>query len=282
MSKLPIAEKTKNLVPGQFDYQGDHDYVSEYTYTIPLGSWGNDKVLYVAAHAVVGYLYDCDDEDCDGGVVNLDAFEISLPDTASIDVTYPYSGASSYFPNIVVSDGDGLDGDYEGWCIDIGRTINQNKEYTAKVYSSYETLPSGLVDKPDNLDMVNWLLNQDFVGQTSPGGYGTYTYGDVQRAIWALIDYSQSEASIGSYSNARVNELLALAEDEDGFEPGCGEKIGVIFAPVGSDGKVTNQVVMIMIDLPCYGEETAWGKGTRYNNEGNWAMYFDYKVVITD
>ncbi|MCU0799171.1 MAG: hypothetical protein MUC62_05810 [Candidatus Thermoplasmatota archaeon] len=282
VSKLPSAGKTKNLVPGQFDYKGEHDYLTEYTYKIPLGSWGNGKTLYVAAHAVVGHLYDCGDDDCDGCVVNLEAFEVSLPDTATIKLVYPYSGAPSYFPKITVTDGDGLDGDHEGWCVDIGRTINQNTQYNAKVYNSYETLPSGLVDYPENLDMVNWLLNQDFVGKTSPGGYGTYTYGDVQRAIWTLIDISQSTASIGTYSAERVSELVDLAEDEDGFEPGCCEKIGVIFAPVDSDGKVTNQVVLVMVDVPCYGEETAWGKGTRYNNKGNWAMYFDYKVIIAD
>jgi hypothetical protein len=38
--------------PGHFDYQGDHDCVSMFTYTIPL-EWEIGTELFIAAHAVV-------------------------------------------------------------------------------------------------------------------------------------------------------------------------------------------------------------------------------------
>jgi hypothetical protein len=60
-------------------------------------------------------------------------------------------------------------------------------DYCAVVFSSFEDL-TGLDDtRWENLDMVNWILNQGFVGQSSPGNYGTCTYGDIQRAIWTLV-----------------------------------------------------------------------------------------------
>ena len=39
----------------------------------------------------------------------------------------------------------------EGWCVDTDLTINQNTNYTANVYSSYEDFPDGLVDRAENL-----------------------------------------------------------------------------------------------------------------------------------
>ena len=45
-----------------------------------------------------------------------------------------------------VSNDGALNGAYEGWCVDIDHTINQDTDYTANVYSSYETLPAGLVE----------------------------------------------------------------------------------------------------------------------------------------
>ena len=46
-----------------------------------------------------------------------------------------------------------------------------------------------------NFDLVNWIINQDYVGKPA-GAARHYTYGDVQRAIWELIEendgFSQS------------------------------------------------------------------------------------------
>ena len=81
-----------------------------------------------------------------------------------------------------------LTGVYEGWCIDTDRLISDNTNYTAKVYSSYEPLPAGLVEHPENLDLVNWIINQNYVGKPAGGSLGNYTYGDVQLAIWTLIE----------------------------------------------------------------------------------------------
>jgi len=49
---FPLTKKG-NPIPGQFDYAMEHECVSDYTYQIPLGEWGADTKLYIAAHAVV-------------------------------------------------------------------------------------------------------------------------------------------------------------------------------------------------------------------------------------
>lgn len=287
---FPVAGRAGNPVPGKFDHKTDHDpAVTEYEYKIKLPK--GDK-LYIAAHAVVVEIVECEDCDCDDCFVDLDGFEDSLPETATVSLLYPSSDSPAYFPEVSVSDDTFLNGDHEGWCIDIGRTINQKTDYSSNVYSSYETIPTGLVDSPDNLFRVNWLLNQDFVGEESEEYDGEYfTYKEVQMAIWNLIDYDDAQDiydddqmakdfSVLGFDRDLTAELVELAEDIEDYEPGCGERIGVIFAPVDSNGNA-KQTVLIMVDLPCYcygDDETAWGEGERFTKKGNWGMYFTYEV----
>jgi hypothetical protein len=287
-----------------------------------------ENVINLAAHANVSQL---------GG---LDALEYALPDQVTMRVQYPVAGGDSYFnTTITSSDATWLNGTYDGWCVDIGRTIQQTN-YTANVYSSYEDLPAGLIDKPGNLDAVNWLINNAdlVVGQALtddvvfgtygppypgnsplPGDYpetdpitggtqgtgdnlGSITYGDIQRAIWALIDNSQSTSGLGSFDRARADELAdrAYLYGQD-FTPECDDKIAVVLQPVNASGGTNAQVTIAQVtfaelEIPCEGrEETAWGEGgyDAYGNIGNqnnmdvlggiftdtsWAMYSSFQV----
>jgi hypothetical protein len=273
-----IPQENGNPPPGQFEYKFTHNYeVGPITIPIDL-EWDPCTELYIAAHADVGV---------PGGVEGLELF---LPDLVTVKVQYPYPNAPSYFPGTMVSGGTSLDGTYDAWCVDTDHTIGQNTGYTAEVYSTYEDLPDGLVDHPENLDLVNWILNQNYVGKSSPGGHGTYTYGDVQRAIWVLLEDTLSTNGLGSWSQARVDEILAAAyANGGGYEPGCGGVMGIILAPTPF---CTAQFILIVVDVPCEEEETAWagvpgedipgpddGDNYRYEFPGkNWAMYFKYKV----
>jgi hypothetical protein len=164
----------------------------------------------------------------------------------------------------------------------IHHTIAQGTWYTANIYSSYESIPSGLVEKPWNFDKVNWILNQGFVGQSSPGCTGTYTYGDVQRAIWELVEDGQSTSGLGAWSQCRVTEILAAADaNGDGFEPECGQLVGIVLAPVSGSQVLIAQAVLGTIYAPCYEEpiycdETFWAEGQEFTDGSNWAMYFEY------
>jgi hypothetical protein len=269
LSGIPQTKKG-NPTPGQFPYSTIHDPgVTEFMYMIPL-AWDPGTALHIAAHAVVKKL---------GGLAGL---ELALPPSVTMSVTYPYGGGPAYFPHTYVSGETTLDGDYYGWCVDTDNVIYQNTNYTANVYSSYEDLPEGTVEYPGNLDLVNWILNQNYVGQTSPGGYGTYTYGDVQRAIWTLVEDNLSGSGLGQWSQLRVNEILAAAQSSgDGFEPGCGDVVAVILVPVTEAGiaqVIIAQVTLIDVGVPCYDiDETAWGEGAPF--DGNqWGMYFTYIV----
>ena len=275
LEEIPQTKKG-NPIPGHFTYNDVWDPgKTEYTYSIPL-DWPSDTELYIAAHAKVQRFIGYEP-------LSMEEFINILPDTVIMSVQYPIGGGPAYFPVTAVT-GDPLTGTYEGWCADTDQVIGQNTDYTTNVYSSYEELPAGLIEYPENLELVNWILNQDYVGQPSIAG-GDFTYGDVQRAIWELIEDDQSTDGLGLWEPTRVNEILsdANANGED-FIPGCGDSIAVILAPLDNQQVPVAQVTFIEVGLGCtliYQMETAWG-AHEYGIEGfsgkNWATYFTYSI----
>lgn len=138
---------------------------------------------------------------------------------------------TSYFEVTVVDSGL-LNGTYKGWCGDWATHIDHDVLFDAKFYSSTSpTLPAGLVDHPENLDEVNWILNQHFVGKTAPGDLGVYTSGDVQLAIWTLLDDGFDASTVGPFSQARVDLIVSMAREHDGYVPKCKGVIGIILDP---------------------------------------------------
>lgn len=84
----------------------------------------------------------------------------------------------------------------------------------------------------DNLDLVNWILNQQFESSGTSGWV-------VQRAIWELTDDQDmgflDAIDSGFGTDAEVQELLAMAALHEGYTPGTGELIGVLIDPDPSD-----------------------------------------------
>ncbi|NEP80103.1 MAG: hypothetical protein F6K39_19220, partial [Okeania sp. SIO3B3] len=200
----------------------------------------------------------------------LSLLNSSLPDEVTFDFDQFQTGNAtfgkdSYF-DVEVTDNSLLAGTYDAYCIDTDRFIEDSGTLTAKVYSTYETLPDeligdqstlpaapagfGNIEQPENFDLLNWILNQCFVGKelSDSGGnsLGTVTYGDIQRAIWALIDNENSTENLGPFDQARADRIQELAEaNGENFVPSFeyttffGEQVtgqvGVILIP-DSDG----------------------------------------------
>lgn len=139
---------------------------------------------------------------------------------------------SSYF-SIKIQDNGLLKGTYPGWCADWARQIEDNTPYHFKFWNSYsDNIPAGLVDKPENLDEVNWLANQKFVGKNAGNGLGVYTSGDVQLAIWTLIDNNFDTSTVGPFSQARVDKIVAAAlKYGKDFYPTCKQEIVLVLDP---------------------------------------------------
>jgi hypothetical protein len=258
-----IPQKKGNPIPGQFTYKNEHDCEAGYTYAIPL-TWDPGSELLIAAHGVVQT----------GG---MNGFIGDLPSQVTIATAFPglSFGYPSYF-DVTLSGGTILDGTYDAYCVDADR--GRLLDGIVNVYASYEPLPPSVpIEFPESLDLVNWIINHNFVGQPSSCG-GYFTYGDVQWAIWKLLDDAlpTNLGSLGDWSPCRAQQILDSAyANGEGFVPGCGDVMGVILDPVE-----WLQPVIIWIGMPCVEDETAWGGdyfGTPMLFPGkNWAIYFSY------
>lgn len=188
---------------------------------------------------------------------DLVAFANGLPAQVTMKVDYPENGDPAYFEVVTITGAPALNGTYEGWCIDQDHTIAQNTNYTANVFSSYETLPAGLVEHPENFDLVNWIINQDYVYKPAGGTLGNYTYGDVQRAIWELIDDTPfSTSGLGSWNQTRVNQIKAAAiANGEGFEPTCGDFVAVVLQPVS--GTIIQAITIAQVSFASLGVNCA-------------------------
>ncbi len=186
----------------------------------------------------------------------------SLPEQVTLQIQNPGTGFgnASYFDvEILSTTGAGLvltnefNEFYDNWCIDTDHTINNNVTYTANVFSSYEAAGEALVDMPENLDSLNWLLNQGFVGQDAGNGLGNYTYSDMQKAIWTLIDdnpNTNAGLNTADINADRVEQLVNMSlQQGDNFVPENGDILGVILQPVNAQGNTTNQITITEIVL---------------------------------
>jgi hypothetical protein len=181
--------------------------------------------------------------------------QLELPDKVSMQIPIPPTkGGQAYFQQVIITNGGILNGTYQGWCIDTdaGLSIGDYVYHNVSVYCSYDDLPEGLVEFPENLSIVNWIINQDFVGQQSTCN-GSYTYGDVQKAIWELLEDNPMGSGLGPWDQCRVDEILEVAiVNGDGFVPECGDKVAIILKP-GPPG--THQTLIIEVEIQCEGEE---------------------------
>ncbi len=193
----------------------------------------------------------------------------SLPGgTVDVRVFQPATVNGAFF-DAVVSDlhNIGLSGTFGSYCIDTDRKIKKGIVYSARVFPSYDSLPSGLVEHPENLDLVNWILNQGYVGQPSPSGE-MYTCGDIQIAIWKLLEDELPDDVANTadpWDPNRVDEILAdVYANGEGFSPGSGGKYALILVPVDyADAEEPNMdpskpvAQIFLIIVPASGRETA-------------------------
>jgi hypothetical protein len=218
----------------------------------------------------------------------VDAFNESLPDQVKLRfVDFPSLGDTSYLKTEVISSSEEwLKQTFDGWCVDVDRRLALKKEYTANVYSSIGDDLTGIIDKPENMDCVNWLLNNqellvgkllfdevayqgagaasadyprsgeavgtesDWMSDDPTKELGIITYADIQRAIWGLIDDKQSTVGLAGWSSARADELADRAFlYGQGYEPACDDKAAVVFEPIDTSGRVNGQVTIGQVTI---------------------------------
>ena len=187
-----------------------------------------------------------------------------------MDIKFKENKILSYY-DIKLSNAGWLDGDHLGWCIDNnGKPVGFNPAKLVSSYNSDPTVLADIVPNPDNLDLLNYLMN-------------TYDYENkfklVQSAIWILMNGEHKNGTGGIdwlYPAERDERDAIVAEvkaNGEGYVPGCDDKL-VVLIDSGDRDKWQNCFMLIPNKIPPYKDETAWAKGDRFVTRGSWAMYF--------
>ncbi len=215
---------------------------ASYSYTISDGDGGTDTA-------------DIDMTFC-GGVNTLETIAESLPDTGNMFVTLDTTFDGDFFEVSTSLTGDdrfdGMTFD-QAYCISIYDPIQQGADIAVNFYLATEDdVPDGVLPAEDNLDAINWILNQDFDSIDNGDGTGeTYTQAEIQGAIWGLTDNIVFVSSdLGTSENAQEIFDLALTSGE-GFEAGEGDIVGVILDPTAeaeANGSIQPFIIGVEFD----------------------------------
>lgn len=286
-SGIPQTEKG-NPIPGQFEYNVPVNGKS--TFEIPV-EFHNVGAIHLSVQKYGG----------------IEGFNFYLPnDEVTLTVIAGGEGAGgNAYAKLKITGGGFISdydmgfgpGVYEGWCIDADHSSNA-QDYAAYLYSSYEELPAwligeGKIEKPQNLDLINYLVNfyntgdeiqpTDAICGNPVGTPEILTFGDIQSAIWQLID-DELGGDLGPWSQNRVNTILCdVYANGENFIPGCDQKIVFLVIPTGDEFTfqiITGQPVIGQIPVPCETMGgTAWGDGyygATFPGSKQWGTWFEY------
>jgi hypothetical protein len=198
-------------------------------------------------------------------VPDLAALCASLP-TDLVNLHVQQSEAlNSYFID-TLSNAGAFDGVYPAWCIDARRGL-VNLDLFAFMYcgQSPAFAALGLIDHPENMDLLDYILNQHYVGKPAISG-GVYTVGDVQRAIWELLSIPIVTPRLDPWDQTRVDEITADAlANGEGYTPPCGGVLAIALVPFNAEGTL-RQIQVIEYPVVCEPPppeidcETAYGR----------------------
>ena len=198
------------------------------------------------------------------------------PLQASYQVDVVFEGLGVSFPTTVTADAPvdprleailGADGvevfdDNFAYCVDknglleFGVAVDSNLHIVGS--DAMNTANDAIVDAVDlhqNLDIVTWILNQDFqnldAGTLDDGDLGTpgtagrnYNFNEVQDAIWFFTDGDPVDPNTQFGANSQ--EIIDLATTAgEGYVAGEGDKVAVLFDPVDDD----RQTYVVAVDF---------------------------------
>lgn len=189
-------------IPGQMQVKFDQLHTQVVQFSVPRDEICPNKAdgskctcpCYFAAHAVVKRTVGCDDEK------RIYDPDFVLPKYASFAAYL--GGAGAQYRLEVRSDGILNGNGYNGWCLDRQAKVYSGRWHDAFVVSDWEDL-DGIVDRPENMDLVEWIVAQRMVGTRTYCGQIVKRY-HVQNAIWNLVDDPQ--IGLGCVARAIVSD----------------------------------------------------------------------------
>jgi hypothetical protein len=302
LSLEEIPQKNGNPIPGQFQYNDDHDpCVMEYIYTLSLEEHGFevDDELYIAAHAVVQQDYESlidfesysehdfvmqestDCGDVDFYITASDPLvDLEIGDVATLT-------ASGYYPEVGAPDTSPPYTNIVAFTVDMRRFGGSNPHRDDYVRDDGGTGAGGMVltdPQDESQTELLWHAYSQYLAIL----LDLSSTEDLKGVDLAGIDLDWGEIWHFQYfdsSNALIHEITlgpsyAYTGDGAAFPITYFDPVVSKIAIWGSNNLGERERIGYAIDnlqLTCVNEETAWGDGEDFPGR-NWATYFTYTV----
>lgn len=237
-----------SLVAGQLVFDSeDSDYSSllvgqsdsaTYSYEVSDGNGGFDT-----ANVSMQYC---------GSLNTLETIRDSLPESGVMRLSLDTTNGTLYTALITNTGDERFDGKSFDvvFCGNANRVVKMNVDIPVNIHLGTEEEAPSSIANPQNLDMVTWILNQDFTSVDNNDGNGrTYTEAEIQGAIWGLTDgfifVNPNIPNLGTTANAQEIYDLAQASGE-GYEAGEGDVVALILDPTAAAIAAGNKQPMII------------------------------------
>lgn len=202
-----------------------------------------------------------------GNVNTVETIDQLLPGEVHFTVQ-PVSGADfdeAYTIDLDGPAGTALDeilGIDAAYCVDLGLDITLGLKTTANISVATEANAQAIgIPNAENMDLVNWIINQDFTSQDNDDGNNTnFTDMEVQEAIWQLTNGASpvvplddfvfittggsgfaadngngvlDGTEIGTVENVQniIDSVQANINVAEGFEAKAGDLVGLLLDP---------------------------------------------------
>lgn len=210
----PVESPNGRAIPGQLLYQHDGLWTQALRFEIPLDDLCGGKHCkdgkcykcdcYFAAHAVVKKEVPCDKRWEPKTYYDAAPDGFALPTFAQFR-SY-LAGSRAQYRAEIRGEAPLAGNGFNAWCLDREAEVRTGRWYDARVITDWDEL-EGVVDHPENMDLVEWLVLQRFVGRTTMCGEIVQRH-HVQRAIWELVD-EPGVPSLGCVEKALIRRAEA-------------------------------------------------------------------------
>ncbi len=214
---------------------------------LPIGTTVVDSFAYTVTDGDGGVGEATVSVDVKGALNTIETIMASLPDAAVV-VQRGFAPGLGYASTVDGTGDERFDGIFieDAYCIERTEKFISGIDVTMDVRAGVASeVDDGIFTNNvvENIDAINWMLNQDFTsqsnGDTTGNGAGqNYTEAEIQHAIWGLSDgdseFKFPEVANNTYNGtqANVDELLVLAIAEgDGFVASEGDLMTLILDP---------------------------------------------------
>lgn len=227
-----FSEPVGHAIPGQLQYVFEGLYTTAVQFEVPRSEVCAEKCdgpekctcpCYFAAHAVVEKTEPCEKVDTRKTIYDPG---FALPEWARFRA---YLGGSNSPYRLEIDGEHPLKGNgFNGWCLDKQAEVRSGRWNDAAVIWDWEEL-DGIVDRRENMDLVEWIVAQNLVGRRSYCGQIAQRH-HVQNAIWYLVDDPQG--GLGCVAKAIVDDAHRHRGEKSMARNCWGLKATYVLAPL--------------------------------------------------